>query len=182
MDLATKVLALVGQIYDSVEQPKLWPATVERIANSIRSGSASFSVLDMSGRDADRVEIFVGGDEAAGRQYEAYYSKLNVHKLHERRMPVQPSLGTVVNSSEWGIDDKLLRSEYYNDFLRYQNAFHFLAGIVSRDDSCLALLTCYRPLHGERFNYVSQIAYAAPAEGSSPESASRSASKHDRGI
>jgi DNA-binding CsgD family transcriptional regulator len=149
VDLATQVLDLVGQIYDSVERPELWPATVQAIADSVGSSMTGFSVIDTSGH-ADSVGVYLGIDEAARRQYEAYYSKLNLHALHAlESMPMVP--GAVVNSREWGIDAKLLRSEYYNDFLRPLNSFHTAGVVITREDSCMAVFSCFRPLSRDQF-------------------------------
>lgn len=146
MDLATKVLDLAGQVYDCVERPELWPATVAAIADSVGSSLTGFSVVDLCGH-ANRVGINHGSYDAEAdlRRYEDYYARLNVHNLHARRARMVFLPGTLVNSWEWGINDELVRSEYYNDFLRPLNAFHFLSGVVAHDDSCLSVFNCYRP-------------------------------------
>ena len=147
MDLAIKVLDLVSQIYDCVERPELWPAAIEAIGCAIGSGAVGFSVLDTT-EHADSVGIYLGIDEAARRQYEAYYCKLNLHAL---RTPTPMPAGTVVNSIGWGINDELLRSEYYNDFLRPLHSFHLVGGVVAQDRTCFALFSCYRPVNGQPF-------------------------------
>lgn len=150
MNPAIKAIDLVGQIYDCVERPELWPVTVEAIADSLGASLTGFSVVDMSGNSGS-AGVNRGVDEAALRQYNSHYFKLNMHNLHARRMQIPPAPGTVVNTLEWGIEDKLLKSEYYNDFLRPLHAFHFISAIVTRDDSCLAVFTCYRPLNALSF-------------------------------
>lgn len=50
--------------------------------------------------------------------------------------------------------DRLLASEFYNDFLRHMNVFHGLGGLIRRDGNRAVLLGVHRPRRRDGFDYA----------------------------
>jgi DNA-binding CsgD family transcriptional regulator/PAS domain-containing protein len=93
-------------------------------------------------------------DPAWLRRYEEYYCSVNVWFTSQKSLVTQ---GSVLTSQMICPDDVVLRSEYYNDFLRPQDLFHGLRGTILKEGSWSGILTALR---SRRFNAFDEVELA----------------------
>lgn len=124
--------------YGAALDAALWPTVIERFADLIGGSSGQltrFSVVDNSGS----VITARMGPEVMER-YFAYYASVNpLHKVPDPKAYLHNWVPRVLTDEDWMPKDDLLRSEFYNDFLRARDVhsvmFARLAAIG--DDICV---------------------------------------------
>jgi DNA-binding CsgD family transcriptional regulator len=134
-----RINELVRLIYAAAADPAQWGSFLGKFAEALRAQSAVFLIHDLKSGQATGSTI--GNDPSWLRPYETYYASKNVWL--ERGMEIwQPG---VVESSEAIIEDReLVRTEFYNDFLRPQDWFYSCGGIASREESTLSYVSALR--------------------------------------
>jgi len=140
------LLDLVGRIYEAAADPDRWPEFMVAFARAVNAegvvlwlhdfadGSASF---DGSGAS---LACFTGFDPAAIGSYGAHYSGVNVWVKNEDKL----TSGSVVTSSMLYPDAELVRSEYYNDWLKPQDLFYALGGVVTKHETLAVKFSAMR--------------------------------------
>lgn len=103
-------------------------------ARDFADGSADFEGNGMS------LACFTGFDPEAVGSYAEHYSHVNVWAENEDKMPA----GSVVTSSMLYPDADLVRTEYYNDWLKPQDLFHALGGVVAKQDTLAVKFSALR--------------------------------------
>lgn len=136
------VLKLIENIYDASLNPALWPAFLEKFADSTSGTTTTIFLQDL---DAQRgsINAAIRFDPLYQRLYEEYYSKLNVWLVCEGATTYKQ--GQIVIGQAYVPDDVLIRTEYYNDFLRRLNIFHTFGTPVIKEQSMLSIFTSLRP-------------------------------------
>jgi DNA-binding CsgD family transcriptional regulator len=140
------MLDLVGRIYEAAAEPDRWPGFMQAFARAVDAegvvlwlhdfadGSASF---DGSGAS---LACFTGFDPAAIGSYAEHYSGVNVWAKNEDKL----TSGSVVTSSMLYPDAELVRSEYYNDWLKPQDLFYALGGVVTKHETLAVKFSAMR--------------------------------------
>jgi DNA-binding CsgD family transcriptional regulator len=105
---------LIGAIYEAALDADLWPAVLEQFAQAFGSASAHLSLENASSTQGRMISY--GCDPAWARHYERYYVTRNVLW---QRVAQRPPTGVVTDRAIMPRDE-LIRSEFYNDFLRPQ--------------------------------------------------------------
>jgi DNA-binding CsgD family transcriptional regulator len=135
------VLDLVGLIYDASMAPSLWPAFLEKFAESVRGTITSLIHYDSSspnGSFASGVRV----DPAELRKYNEYF----VSKDDWAKGAISLALpqGKVFFGEEVCPAPVFTQGEFYNDFLKPMNAFHQFGGIVLRDGTTYSVISSLR--------------------------------------
>jgi DNA-binding CsgD family transcriptional regulator len=122
---------LVRLIYESSVNAQLWDQFLVNYAKAIKSGAVALSVMDRRNR---RGNVFAscGIEPIWEKRYAEYYGKLNVW-VHGTNLFRKP--GTIAKGEEVIRDADLEKTEFYHDFLRPQNQFYVLSGVIAMDHS-----------------------------------------------
>lgn len=142
-----KVLDLVGRIYAAAEEPSLWPAFLDRLGSTVRGTVTAFVFDDLRGHAS--VAASVRMDPAFSRLYEEYFSSRNAWAI---AAGPRVQTGAVLTSQMILPDAELVRSEYYNGFLRPQDARHLLGTILFREAHSYSQVSVLRPGRREPFS------------------------------
>lgn len=134
-------LRLVGLIYEAAEKPEVWRNFLSEIGTALRSPMTSLTIEDPR-KDRTGIIETVGFDPAMLRRYEQHFHSVNLYV--QRAQPLLRP-GVVVQSAALCSDAEILGSEYYNDFLRYQELYHIAGASIEQDASQVALLSLCRP-------------------------------------
>ena len=104
----------VGEIYAAVEDPALWPAVLDRVAELL-NGASTWLVANYSDSVATDVRAFARTDPAAVVEYQLHYDAINVWSRPCDRMF---GVGTV-GYGHWAVPDaELKKSEFYAGWLK----------------------------------------------------------------
>ena len=138
---------LVALIYEAAIDPTLWEEFLRRFADAI--GSAG-SALFFQDHDSSKGEISVAYryDPPYLRQYAEHFASVNVWL---QRMAGQTKSGDIRNSQDACSDGELVRTEYYNDWLRPQDLFFGYGGTIVRNGSVTTNITAMRSRHAGPF-------------------------------
>lgn len=131
---------LIQLIYEAAADAKQWPVFLERLAESVGSPTLNFIAHNVKDNDAT-LSASVGLDPVSVRTYEEYYASRNVWVQRGWHL-LRP--GVVVGSPELISDQELIKTEFYNDYLRPQDLFYSYGGIASQEDSVMSYFTAIR--------------------------------------
>lgn len=137
---------LIGKIYDAAVMPALWPAFLEQMSDSFKSLGTALYLVDFASSRAtcssdDHSFIHsVRIDPDAGLSYDRYYSKTNVWFENSRHLPE----GKLTTSDRLFPTEELVKTEWYNDWLKPQGFFHAMVGHVLKQDSLAVRLSIFR--------------------------------------
>lgn len=140
------VLQLVQRVYAAAEDPSAWTGFLEQFRTVTKSQIASIFYQDLGDHRAD-VSAAVGFDPHFARLYQEHYSAKNVYMQNPR--VIFP--GSVCDGAEMCPPDVLLRSEYYNDFLRPMGVLDACGAILFVEDRRTAVVTALRPTRAARY-------------------------------
>lgn len=137
------LLGLIDTIDEAALNPDAWPASWERVADSVSGTTGtSLQITHASARRRsnclDQVSVLsqVHRDTAWGLAYERHYHAVNA--FAEKRFLLRPV--KVLTTSAMLADADRAKTECYNDFLKPQDCFYGLAGLVlkrvNRHDAC----------------------------------------------
>ncbi len=140
-------LRLVGQIYDAAEKPELWPIFLTEAADALRSNLATIVLHDLTSFDGT-VALMNGASPEAQKAYETLWGVKNIYFLRGvgRLRP-----GTVVHGGMLCTDEEILRSDYYNEFLRPNDWFYAAGGPITTDCEVVSLFSIQRPRRKGQF-------------------------------
>lgn len=131
------VLDLVGRIYEAAAEPERWPDFIQAFGRAVNAEGVVLWLHDFKDGSADfngtgtSLACFTGFDPAAIGSYAEHYSGVNVWAKNEDKLQA----GSAVTSSMLYPDADLVRTEYYNDWLRPQDLFYSLGGVVAKQDT-----------------------------------------------
>ena len=136
------LLDLVGKVYDAAIEPALWQGVLDNITTAFDASGLGLYVADAK---PDRIGVFLstGMSESAIRDYADHYAETNVwfQKAYSDRQPA----GVANLSQDWFPDEELVRTEFYNDYLRPLD-FHFHCGGPLRYDGTeMSVFNVMRP-------------------------------------
>ena len=130
----------IGEIYGALEDPALWPAVLDRIADLVEGDGAwlAASYIDSSAKD---VRAFSGTDHAMVAEFNGHYASVNVWA---QRMDQMFPVGAVGYSDRAIPDRELHKTEFYAGWLKPYNAAYCIGAILEVPDQPPALLTSIR--------------------------------------
>ena len=134
-------LDLIDGIYAAAEDPSLWKPLLGRLA-AVTGATVTGLIFEDTRSKRASVSANTGIDPERVRDYEEHYARVNawMHAIHWSL----PS-GTIVTSESMLPDRDLIRSEYYNDFLRKIHAKYALAAGLFQEEGFLSHLSLLRP-------------------------------------
>jgi DNA-binding CsgD family transcriptional regulator/PAS domain-containing protein len=140
------VLLLVQHAYAAAEDPAAWPAFLDRFRAATKSQIASIFYQDLGDHRSD-VSAAVGFDPRFAQLYQEHYSSKNVYMQN----PAVIFPGSVCDGARMCPTDILLRSEYYNDFLRPMGVLDACGAILFVEDRRTAVVTALRSRRAPRY-------------------------------
>jgi DNA-binding CsgD family transcriptional regulator/PAS domain-containing protein len=138
-DPADQLLPLVEKLYDAAGGQAGWEGFLDALATTLRGVIPAIYLHDRPIEPAT-LAVTVGMDPTWGAAYDGYYIN---HDLRRRKIWTLPPGGVFVGSALVP-DEELLRSEFYNDFLRPQGFFHILGAVPVKTDDAFAVLRVIR--------------------------------------
>ncbi|MEJ6001104.1 helix-turn-helix transcriptional regulator [Paucibacter soli] len=136
---------LVDAIYQAAVDPQAWSTVLVRIADAVHSAGTTLWTHDFScgGVHADgEAEKFraVRFAPEALESYASHYSQTNVWVANEDTL--KP--GRVVTSSLLFPDEQLPSTEFFGDWLRPQDLFFSIGGVLARNGALAVKLSALR--------------------------------------
>lgn len=129
------VLALVNQIYDAAVDPALWPDFLSTFARAVNGRGTllySHNVETLAAStvcDPKSLNVAVDFDSAFLKSLDEYYNFVNVWGQNEVALrPGRPVTGSMLYPVR-----ELPKTEFFADWLRPQDYFHAIGGIVVQD-------------------------------------------------
>jgi DNA-binding CsgD family transcriptional regulator len=137
---------LVGDVYAASLDPGRWRDVLARMSSLVGSSAGTIFIHDFDNSTADldgtggNVAAFMGFDESALASYARYYSGRNVWIDAEDSLPP----GSAVTSSMLLPESRLVRTEFYSDWLKPQDFFYSLGSVVVKEHARAVKLSFLR--------------------------------------
>jgi len=144
---SNRVLELARLAYDAATDPSRWSIFLEELAGALQGIVPALTVAD---RRTDVASLYVspGLSRACDRAYHEHF----IHRDPRRPRIKSVAAGGVFVGQALLDDAELLRSEFYNDFLRPNGFFHVAGGIPFKDRDRIAVLRVIRPRRARPFD------------------------------
>ncbi|MEK7630505.1 MAG: hypothetical protein AAB417_00525 [Patescibacteria group bacterium] len=118
-----------------------WGVFLGGLAGRMRSVAPA---LNLTGKERDAGTLWIApgqDDEETRRVYDTYYLARD-----PRRPKIQetPAGGTFIGNRVF-LDRELVRSEFFNDFLRPRDFFHIMGGVPIKEPERMAVIRLIRP-------------------------------------
>jgi DNA-binding CsgD family transcriptional regulator len=142
----TLVLRLVDQIYDAALEPTRWPKFLAAFARAVNGQGTLIYTHNVETAEASTtpdptaLNAAVNFDSAFLKSLGDYYNRVNVWAQNEAVL--KP--GRLVTGSMLYPVKELLKTEFYNDWLRPQDFLHAVGGIIVQDGPWAAKFSCLR--------------------------------------
>jgi DNA-binding CsgD family transcriptional regulator/PAS domain-containing protein len=134
---------LIAATYDAAFEPSGWQTLLERFAAATRSSHATLLRQDVGGRSGLLSEV-LGVDPHYQRLYEDHYASVN--PWMQRSELLEP--GRVCTGESLCDANVFKRTEFANDYLRPQDAFHMLGVTLVKSEGRYAMLSALRSARG----------------------------------
>ncbi len=147
MDRDSKAaLDLVEVLYESAVDASAWPCFLQQLASACR---AIVPGLHLLGHASNEPLLVVDPDVEPRwrRAFEDYYVRHDIRRPHIQALPE----GAVFRGQDVLRDAELVRSEFYNDFLRPQGFFHIAGGVFVKDECQIGVVRVLRPRGAKPF-------------------------------
>jgi len=135
------ILELIELIYEAALDPQRWTTFTERFATAVGAREVFFLVHDYQ-NNCGNIAMHVNVDPFFREAYDKHYASLNEWVKRGKRLFTP---GRVVASQMAISDAELVKTEFYNDYLRAADMRHSLGGILSNDESTVSALGANRP-------------------------------------
>jgi DNA-binding CsgD family transcriptional regulator len=152
-----RIEELVSLTYEAATDPSRWNDFLQRLLEEIHAPSAVFLIHDSTHQKANASEV-IGVDPVWAKSYQDYFVTVNPW------LAPDPLRRNVVAVGEQIVDDReLVRTEFYNDFLRPQDWFYCCGVLVAQDHSTTSEITAIRSRRAGSFtpNEVALLEYLA---------------------
>jgi DNA-binding CsgD family transcriptional regulator len=156
------LLALINLIYEAACDPTRWPEFLSAFACAVEGRGTliythNFETMDAStAPDGGFPNAVVGFDPAFPNSRE-HYNHVNVWAQNETVLQA----GRPVTGAMLYPERKLPMTEFYHDWLRAQDYFHAIGGIVVRDGPCAMKFSLLRSRPAGDFNAEEMRLYQA---------------------
>jgi len=140
---SAELSSLLQKLYAAPMEPALWPEVLQSICGFCGLGGAAFLFQDLVQKECN-VHLTVGIDPAASRPYEDYYSSID-----EWWPPfLKTAEGKLSLSEDLCSNERLHRSEFYNDFVVPYDLPLFCAIPTLKRSNAVEFVTFYRRKSG----------------------------------
>lgn len=127
---------LIDLIYASLLGEASWQGFLDRLTQLLPGGKSTLFFHDVN-RHAGRFSLVSGFEDAAVARYDGYFSRINPWMPKAAVRPVE--LGVVADQMLPRAD--LLRTEFYNDFMRPLGGQSAVGVTIMREEGCSFLLS-----------------------------------------
>lgn len=155
--METILLELIEKIYEAALNPQAWPAVLDQFAQCVAGHRGTSLMLTRLKNDGDKGQYdqgcllsYVHHEPAWVAEFDQYYYSVNPFVDSVANEPE----GKAYRSSQLLSDAELARTEYYYDYLRRENLFYGLGGVVARRGTVSAQLTSFRSKREGDFGQV----------------------------
>ncbi|MFZ2404491.1 MAG: helix-turn-helix transcriptional regulator, partial [Methylobacter sp.] len=137
---------LIGKIYDAAAMPELWPVFLEQLSEAFNSRGTVIYLMDFASRSptcrSDEVSFIQSArtDPETIASYERYYSKVNVWFENSSDLPE----GEFITTDRLFPVRELVKTEWYNDWLKPQGYFHAMIGHLLKQDTLAVRMSIFR--------------------------------------
>ena len=145
---------LIGPLYEAAFDPTLWPDFLKLMNRSVGASASCIFLHDFADAstpselpDASAIGVLEGFDPTAWEAYMEHYSTVNVWTDREESLPS----GIAVRSSMLYADKLLPETEFGADWLRPQDLFYALGGVVDRQGTVALKMSFVRARRGGDF-------------------------------
>lgn len=130
---------LLLSLYSAADGSGDWHQFLSDWTTATNGGCAAFFTQNF---DDDSVGAFVSHqiDPEVFQAYSEYYSGINVFMENEDLLPS----GSAVVGQHLYPDDKLVKSEFYNDWMQPNNMYHTMGGVILRDGAWCSKISILR--------------------------------------
>ncbi|MFI5399454.1 MAG: helix-turn-helix transcriptional regulator [SAR324 cluster bacterium] len=130
----SRLMAVVGRIYDAALAPELWPAVLKEAAELVQAPAGVLAYQDLERAELGWVQTN-GRDRSCWKSYNEYYGAISPYvgmmkQWRERSYATQEVMP----------DADLVRTEYYNDWLMPQDIHYHAGAVVLRTDQAAAFV------------------------------------------
>ena len=150
--------ALVRLIYEAADDPLLWDGFLTKFAEVVHADTAGLLIQDKAGQTG-KIVAAVGIDLVSRTSYEKYFVPRNPW-LPRRKMLT----GNVASGEQLLSNRELVKTEFYNDFLKPNIWLHGCGTITNVEDSTFSSLYALRTPRHRAFdsNELELCGYLAP--------------------
>lgn len=127
--------------------PEKWPAVLDRLGHALDAPALALVVIDVK-QVGGTIVANQGIPPDLERAYNEYYAERNEWIIRGQRLQVP---GRVRLSEESCPEDELVKTEFYNDFLRSLGARHAIGATILKDGSLVANVTALRGKRASAF-------------------------------
>jgi len=132
---------LVHRIYDSAVDARQWPHFLNGFAAAVGAHAAGLLVQDLRDHQGNLSEAH-GFDPFWSQRYAEHYAGLNIWL--QRASHVLRNPGKTLTSEQFTRDSELVKTEFYNDFLRPQQHFYSFGASIAHEESVISGVTAVR--------------------------------------
>ena len=139
-----------------------WPVFLDALSSELRASTMSLFLSDPVGQRSS-IQFAVGKDPSYVKAYNEHFATVSPFFgdwSHERWRE-----GVIERSAEVCPDRLLLRTEYYNDWLRPQRIHHLARGVVAREGQASWVLSFGRPKGSGSFTAQEMAVFGAIRPG-----------------
>jgi DNA-binding CsgD family transcriptional regulator/PAS domain-containing protein len=135
-----EIRSLIRSVYEAAADPARWPEFLHGFARAVRSPAVAFLVQDLRNTRGS-TSAAIGFDPLWERRYAEYYGRINVWvERASHRLPP----GIVSRTQEIISDEELVKTEFYNDFLRPQDHFYAFGSTLAQEETIASYITAMR--------------------------------------
>lgn len=143
--------AFLDRLYAAAIQPELWEGVIEAFADMVGGSSAWLSRLSIV--DGSGSAVIARIDPAMPSLYLDHFAAIN--PLNNVADPIEYIAGwrpRVLTDDDWMPKTDLLRSEFYNDFMRPQDVHSTMMIRLALHGTQISVLNINRPERDDRFS------------------------------
>lgn len=127
---------LVSGFYDAGMDPKLWPEVLSKLRDAVHADSVAVIAHDFD-RAEGQIEHSVGIDTIFVTAYRDFYSRQNTWLQTPEKLA---QTGQVLTSKQLPEEAEFADTDFYRYWLRPQNLFHQMIGVLDVHGSQISLL------------------------------------------
>jgi DNA-binding CsgD family transcriptional regulator len=149
---------LVRLIYEAASDPLLWDAFLTNFAESLHTDTAGLLTQNKAGKWA-RILATVGMDPGSRQSYEEHFVSCNPW-LPRRSL----SAGNVETGEQVFSNRELVKTEFYNEFLKPNNWLHVCSPVTNVEESVFSCVYTFRSPRNRAFtsDEIGLCRYLAP--------------------
>lgn len=150
--------SLVRLIYEAVDDPQVWDAFLTKFSEAVHAEAAGLCTEDKAGQWGRNLAT-LGMDPASRKSYEAYFISRNPWQGRRKVFA-----GNVETGEKLFSNRELVKTEFYNDFLKPNGWLHECSAVTRVEESTFSRLFTLRSPRSGAFTSeeIELCSYLAP--------------------